>query len=128
MPVDAIVQTHSRLSPVEFFDPVVNRIDDFCPVPEAVLEVAADLDGMVGSPAMGRYWIWLMAPEPIDQSEVRIEPTMILLRIGSRTWRVISYRPAPPVRRMCRRCGCTQDVGCPGGCSWIEDDLCSQCA
>lgn len=27
----------------------------------------------------------------------------------------------------CRVCGCTQYTPCPGGCSWIEHDLCSAC-
>jgi phosphoribosylformylglycinamidine (FGAM) synthase PurS component len=27
----------------------------------------------------------------------------------------------------CRVCGCTSTVACPGGCSWVEPDLCSQC-
>ncbi|EPB2977556.1 hypothetical protein ACRE39_002726 [Enterococcus faecalis] len=27
----------------------------------------------------------------------------------------------------CRVCGCTQFNACPGGCYWIEEDLCSQC-
>lgn len=27
----------------------------------------------------------------------------------------------------CRRCGCTQDNACEGGCSWAEPDLCSSC-
>lgn len=27
--------------------------------------------------------------------------------------------------RACRICGCTEDRACLGGCSWIEDDLCS---
>jgi myosin heavy subunit len=30
--------------------------------------------------------------------------------------------------RTCRVCGCTDDNACPGGCSWVEDDLCSACA
>ncbi|QAT44140.1 hypothetical protein EQM06_09660 [Aminipila luticellarii] len=30
--------------------------------------------------------------------------------------------------RKCRVCGCTQDHACPGGCYWVEDDLCSKCA
>jgi hypothetical protein len=30
--------------------------------------------------------------------------------------------------RACRRCGCTEAVGCPGGCSWVAADLCSGCA
>ncbi len=29
--------------------------------------------------------------------------------------------------RTCRICGCTDDFGCPGGCYWVEDDLCSAC-
>jgi hypothetical protein len=30
--------------------------------------------------------------------------------------------------QVCRICGCTQDNACPGGCFWVEDDLCSECA
>lgn len=30
--------------------------------------------------------------------------------------------------RCCRKCGCTDLRACPGGCSWVEDDLCSRCA
>lgn len=29
---------------------------------------------------------------------------------------------------VCRECGCTNERPCPGGCSWIEPDLCSACA
>jgi len=28
----------------------------------------------------------------------------------------------------CRVCGCTELQGCEGGCYWVEEDLCSQCA
>jgi hypothetical protein len=28
----------------------------------------------------------------------------------------------------CRVCGCTNEQACPGGCSWVEPDLCSACA
>jgi hypothetical protein len=28
----------------------------------------------------------------------------------------------------CRVCGCTDNNACEGGCSWVEDDLCSKCA
>lgn len=31
-------------------------------------------------------------------------------------------------KRTCRVCGCTDDNACPGGCYWVEDDLCSRCA
>ncbi|MEY2161328.1 hypothetical protein [Rhodanobacter sp. FW106-PBR-LB-2-11] len=27
----------------------------------------------------------------------------------------------------CRVCGCTESFACPGGCSWVEPDLCSAC-
>lgn len=27
----------------------------------------------------------------------------------------------------CRVCGCTELNACPGGCSWVEEDLCSRC-
>lgn len=27
----------------------------------------------------------------------------------------------------CRRCGCTDDRACPGGCYWVEPNLCSAC-
>ncbi len=29
---------------------------------------------------------------------------------------------------VCRVCGCTENNACPGGCSWVEPDLCSGCA
>ncbi len=30
--------------------------------------------------------------------------------------------------RKCRVCGCTDYCACPGGCYWVEWDLCSACA
>ncbi|MFG1270811.1 hypothetical protein V5F40_22935 [Xanthobacter sp. DSM 14520] len=30
--------------------------------------------------------------------------------------------------RACRHCGCTDDIGCPDGCSWIAEEVCSSCA
>jgi hypothetical protein len=30
--------------------------------------------------------------------------------------------------RMCKKCGCTQQRACEGGCTWVQDDLCSRCA
>ncbi len=30
--------------------------------------------------------------------------------------------------RMCAVCGCTDAEACEGGCSWVEEDLCSRCA
>ena len=28
----------------------------------------------------------------------------------------------------CTVCGCTDDCACPGGCSWVADEVCSRCA
>lgn len=30
-------------------------------------------------------------------------------------------------KRVCRVCGCTWNNPCPGGCYWVEWDLCSSC-
>jgi hypothetical protein len=27
----------------------------------------------------------------------------------------------------CRRCGCSEFLPCPGGCAWVERDLCNRC-
>jgi hypothetical protein len=43
------------------------------------------------------------------------------------TWRVLDFTPAAEPVRSCRHCGCTDELGCPDGCSWDEPDLCSQC-
>lgn len=42
----------------------------------------------------------------------------------------MSHRRGKPARKsgVCRGCGCTDDHACPGGCCWIEPDLCSACA
>lgn len=29
--------------------------------------------------------------------------------------------------RACRVCGCTETHACPGGCHWVDADLCSAC-
>ncbi|MDB6018432.1 MAG: hypothetical protein JWR19_2921 [Pedosphaera sp.] len=31
------------------------------------------------------------------------------------------------LQRKCRTCGCTLSHACPGGCYWIEPNLCSKC-
>jgi PRTRC genetic system protein A len=32
------------------------------------------------------------------------------------------------LEKICRVCGCTDSHGCDNGCSWVEPDLCSNCA
>lgn len=29
---------------------------------------------------------------------------------------------------VCKHCGCTENIPCPGGCSWVAPNLCSRCA
>lgn len=36
-------------------------------------------------------------------------------------------KPRRAHERKCRKCGCTDDLACPGGCYWVEADLCSRC-
>ena len=31
------------------------------------------------------------------------------------------------ITQCCKVCGCTDLNACPGGCSWVEPDLCSKC-
>jgi hypothetical protein len=33
-----------------------------------------------------------------------------------------------PNKAKCRVCGCTDERACPGGCSWVEPELCSACS
>jgi hypothetical protein len=55
-------------------------------------------------------------------------------RLTLEGWRVL-LRKVDEQRRLdiengacvCRICGCTENSACDGGCSWIEDDLCSEC-
>lgn len=40
----------------------------------------------------------------------------------------LEHAEAPfPQLRECRVCGCYDAGPCAGGCTWIEDDLCSRC-
>lgn len=46
-----------------------------------------------------------------------------MLELG---WRPEFDVPCDPSRK-CRVCGCTQEHACPGGCHWVEENLCSAC-
>jgi hypothetical protein len=35
--------------------------------------------------------------------------------------------PGKTEEQRCVRCGCTDAVGCPGGCWWVRKNLCSSC-
>lgn len=36
-------------------------------------------------------------------------------------------RPTFSAGDRCRVCGCTENRACPGGCWWVEQELCSRC-
>lgn len=64
-----------------------------------------------GYPAAGeRVAIASLSPEPFDHDLSR-HPEL-----------------TPVSERACRECGCTEASACPGGCYWVEPDLCSRCA
>lgn len=46
-------------------------------------------------------------------------------RLGERLAAGVGDWPTPA--RSCRVCGCTDEYGCDGGCSWAGPDLCSAC-
>ncbi len=48
-----------------------------------------------------------------------------------RGWPINVRRPVktpPATERKCRKCGCTEEHACRGGCYWVQRDLCSTCA
>lgn len=49
---------------------------------------------------------------------------------GHRMVRLTKHDEDEPLfdEQKCRVCGCTDDYACPGGCYWVEPDLCSKCA
>jgi hypothetical protein len=51
----------------------------------------------------------------------------VLLQVDCR--RCLAIQEANmPKRKKCRRCGCTDERACDGGCSWVADiDVCSAC-
>ena len=63
------------------------------------------------------YWEMFSVPElPAAPEWDGHTSDQAIERIGSLTTQI------------CRICGCTWLNGCPGGCYWVEDDLCSSCA
>ncbi len=66
----------------------------------------------------------------VDAKYLQLEPRMHFDLFGSPLMMALqkcNEDEEPPARK-CRACGCTDDHACPGGCYWIEEDLCSACA
>jgi len=64
-----------------------------------------------------------------SKKEGRIKPRVNRpRRIYKRKATFIDSGLTPPQKvRTCRVCGCTDEHACPGGCSWVQEDLCSAC-
>jgi hypothetical protein len=68
----------------------------------------------------------------VDHTGTAISTNYDRLRVendgtGKQYW-ITAFDILRAAARHCRGCGCTDDQACPGGCSWVEDDLCSACA
>lgn len=46
---------------------------------------------------------------------------------GARTFLVHVIPSDVEGQRICRHCGCSDDIACAGGCSWVSKDECSAC-
>lgn len=122
---------------------VIDRVGVFesgCPIYDRMYGLTAEQAQLfvgMGSYLMGMY-------RALDQKPTSFE------RALEREWlRVDNLRPAAEraadvmrlsgdpkvpdhakgasVDRHCRVCGCTDARACPGGCTWVEADLCSKC-
>lgn len=64
-------------------------------------------------------------PKPAKKSKAKAaaKPKKTKQRRANKT-----ANKAAAAARRCRECGCTEDAACDGGCSWVEQDLCSACA
>lgn len=76
------------------------------------IHIGEDVTVVVSAIAGGQVRIGIAAPREIrvDRSEIRA-----------------ARRLALSARRQCRVCHCSQEQACPGGCHWVDLDLCSAC-
>jgi hypothetical protein len=78
-------------------------------------------------------WGWWVHADDVlalaaSGKEQEIARRGIPLRVrGRRPVRATDRRRAQLVPPACRACGCTNERACPGGCWWLEPDLCSRC-
>lgn len=101
-------------------------------VPPQVRALARYLDGQVATPRkVASVLQELMGPHA--DREVRLVTRrpcdgLVVLRIEDLAWPMLAWESLTKTEvRVCRVCGCTQDLGCRGGCYWIRPDLCSSC-
>lgn len=46
---------------------------------------------------------------------------------GSASVKLAGQQNKTTEEQSCRICGCTWFNACPGGCYWVQEDLCSEC-
>lgn len=82
---------------------------------------------VLGTPAKAAEWLELLTAELPDREVVVSELGVISLRVVDDGWAVLVFRPVDSNIRVCKACGCTDDLGCNGGCRWVKPGLCSSC-
>lgn len=115
-----------------------NRVEEEQPMIVSVQPVTSgsENDSQVGTERVLVVTRWLGAQHgPLDRIVLPREPATE----EEREWirdelltRLVSDGKLEVVEnhsqeRHCRDCGCTDSHACPGGCYWIDIDLCSQC-
>lgn len=60
---------------------------------------------------------------PSQLEQLMRYPEVILTKAGQAWWERQEYENGA-----CKKCGCTDDAACEGGCSWVAPGLCSSCA
>jgi hypothetical protein len=82
-------------------------------------------DGLAERPARGRYEINPMAESASTRRSVVIPLRGDVLAVRADH---DGLAKVETLEGICRKCGCTEDRACDGGCYWVAQDLCSACA
>lgn len=123
-------QSFDELVPVRWSRPAAlyPRAAGLPALPPRVRDLALYLAGIAATPAKVREWLRLLTAQDGGDVEVAVDPSgVVALRIGDDAWPVAAFAARGLDVRACRVCGCTDELGCCGGCTWAGADLCSQC-
>lgn len=99
--------------------------------------LSAEAQRAIGEAAVLAAWCGLAARQVAGRSAIAFDAgayhgyRMLTQAAGEALGPVPEPAPRPDLSvfaiRACRRCGCTEAIGCPGGCAWAAPDLCSAC-
>lgn len=80
-----------------------------------------------GCTFVGSSWVSVLYAETLEElvAQIEAQDQKMLERDRELEAKAKVGGATPGV---CRVCGCTDECACPGGCSWVESDLCSACA